>query len=771
MKNTIILSSKTISNNASLGHLQRSSLSLFKGLAFLAVALIAGTSISPVLALNESWNGSGGDSDWTNTANWGNATMPGATSGTTNSDKAIFANGVTNRTVLLDDNINIGSIFFQANDNDSEYTINADTGKALHLSSSLGNTIDTTQTSDVNYHEINAPIVLEPASSTSNGTHAFRSIGTNNRIKINGPISGGTTTGSVMLTIDGNSSGEIILNGDITDGGAAEGLGLNFVSGYRTSMNGTNTFTGGIIMNFTNNNAAIVMPTNNGINTHLGTGTITAINGFFFNGGGISDSQHNIITNNFILEKELRFTNAYWYELSGNVSLGKSGGDRIISNNGGTLTISGVISDGDIAPTIEFLGGGNLRLSSANTFSGGLIVSGKGALILGNDNALGTGTLFLNYDAFSGPNGVGTTFTGTSGIKISNDVVWNANMTITNTTLDFLGDVSLGDGTNSIRGISPNNGSTITFAGEISDGAVGTGIRKLEKGVVIFSGNNTYSGQTIIEEGEVRVGAGGSSGTLGAGDVINNASLTFNRTATLAVDSDISGSGKVTVRNTGTIILNGTNTYMGTTEISAGTLLVDGTHSDAGAYNVKDSGTFGGSGKITTLDADITLNITTHLSPGSLNTPGTLELDLGTGSLNISAAVGGVYVGALEFRLDPNVALSDRVELSGDYSYLKIGSGNLEFTDFAFTLTDSLSAGNYTWELFKTQNAIDGTLGTNLVGDIGGYSGAELTLSGDGQSILLNLTVIPEPGTVTLLLLALACGGTRFGLRRRIAKV
>ena len=89
------------------------------------------------------------------------------------------------------------------------------------------------------------------------------------------------------------------------------------------------------------------------------------------------------------------------------------------------------------------------------------------------------------------------------------------------------------------------------------------------------------------------VGAGGATGALGTGAVINNAALQFNRTGALTVANAISGSGAVNQVGTSTTSLTGANTYSGTTTISAGILSVGagGTTGTLGTGAVVNNGT------------------------------------------------------------------------------------------------------------------------------------------------------------------------------------
>ncbi|MEA9980200.1 autotransporter-associated beta strand repeat-containing protein, partial [Pseudomonas sp. RTS4] len=72
-----------------------------------------------------------------------------------------------------------------------------------------------------------------------------------------------------------------------------------------------------------------------------------------------------------------------------------------------------------------------------------------------------------------------------------------------------------------------------------------------------------------------------TAGTLGTGNVVNNSSLVFNRSDSLSVANQISSTGNLLQSGIGTAILDGANTYSGTTTINAGTLQV-GAGSTAG---------------------------------------------------------------------------------------------------------------------------------------------------------------------------------------------
>ena len=116
------------------------------------------------------------------------------------------------------------------------------------------------------------------------------------------------------------------------------------------------------------------------------------------------------------------------------------------------------------------------------------------------------------------------------------------------------------------------SGKTLTVGGSVG----GTGTLTLaDAGTLILTGANTYSGATTISAGTMQLGDGttGKDGTIGnTSGVTNDAALVFNRFGSSIAGYAISGTGTVTKLGAGTQALSGTNTYIGATTISAGTL-------------------------------------------------------------------------------------------------------------------------------------------------------------------------------------------------------
>src|SRR5204862_473833 len=116
-------------------------------------------------------------------------------------------------------------------------------------------------------------------------------------------------------------------------------------------------------------------------------------------------------------------------------------------------------------------------------------------------------------------------------------------------------------------------------------------LTKSGSGTLILTNANSFSGGVAISAGTLQVGNGGTSGTLGSGNVTNNAALAFNRSDTFTVTNAISGTGTLTQSGSGTLVLTNANSFSGGVGISAGTLQVGngGTSGLLGTGNVTNN--------------------------------------------------------------------------------------------------------------------------------------------------------------------------------------
>jgi autotransporter-associated beta strand protein len=137
-------------------------------------------------------------------------------------------------------------------------------------------------------------------------------------------------------------------------------------------------------------------------------------------------------------------------------------------------------------------------------------------------------------------------------------------------TYDVAAPVTLGDDTT----FDCIGSGILRFSGPIEGEA---GLIKTSNKSLVLSGANTYGGNTVISAGTLQIGADGATGTLGAGPIINNGQLRFDRTGTLAVPNSISGSGNLYLDcpiHAGTLVLSGTNSFTGTVTVNSGMLRI-----------------------------------------------------------------------------------------------------------------------------------------------------------------------------------------------------
>lgn len=737
-------------------------------------AILMHLAVTPAFPADGAWlSGQTGTRDWSDPANWASGIIPGAITGSTNPDTATFGSNTGATLTTIDAGRVLRSLLFNGTDPLGLYTIGsagANGGEALRLSSggsitvALGTLTTTT---------IHAPLILEAASPTTNGTYTITNNSTNvantpsdtNLYKLNvlGDIRGGITTGSITLNFTGtagNRSSDAsanLVSGLLTDGGAAGGLFVTVTgsdSGNRGAWsftNNNNSYTGSTTL--TNGTLLFSSIADSGVNSAIGAGNLLQLN-----------------------------TGAQANYMGGNAS-----SNRTIVSNGGTLYAAG---------------SGNLTLNGTFTLNGGITFRG-GRNILIDSVITGTGgmsrtdggTVFLNQI---------NTFTG--------------NLSISDGAFRFasIADKSLnspiGNGTTISLGQNSATVGRIEFTG--AGGGSSNRDFILSNGNGASSGNgridNTVAGQTLALSGWVRSSSGTAShlsslNLTGAGDGIMS-----------GVIGGITGSPStpnnmtLTKNGAGTWLLSNANVYYGPTNISAGTLLVTNTSGSAtGTGNVITSGTgaLGGTGIVTattggliTIASGTRLQVgTTHAlaagaagpagtlaAPGQLRIGsnanvaitlgGTLQFDLFTGSNGITPGSADrlfVTTSAASVTLGGIVALSDQTgphvpwragtwqlidwtgigaaTKTGDFTYqmptTSLASGySFVTTDFLTTGTVSIekTAANHTWtgatsaSWAEPTNWEAGTVPTGST-DVFFATGSNLSHNIDGDKTVRNL--------------------------------
>ena len=96
--------------------------------------------------------------------------------------------------------------------------------------------------------------------------------------------------------------------------------------------------------------------------------------------------------------------------------------------------------------------------------------------------------------------------------------------------------IEVGDGT----------ASGATFTATIESVLDGTGtVTKTGLGTLVLTGANTYTGGTVISQGTLQIGNGGTTGSI-SGSILDDAALVFDHSDDITYADPISGTGSLT---------------------------------------------------------------------------------------------------------------------------------------------------------------------------------------------------------------------------------
>jgi len=567
--------------------------------------------------------------------------------------------------------------------------------------------------------------IFSPSASILVGNATLR-LGGNQTISYIGPITGTTNNvdlSTYALTINATPGSTSNIGGFITGTNATLiKAGTGTLDLYKS-----NTFSGQTILN-----EGVIRVFNTGMS--FGTSTVT------INSGTLTISNAGLPT---ITEISNLIVAGGLIQTGGNAS-------SALTSNGSITVQSGTISAPILgAATLSKQSAGVFLLSGNNTYSGGTTVS-AGTLCLSGNGTLGTGA-----------------------ISISGGELDLGAKSLTNTISGLTGGV-LSNGT-----LTANGGNFNVSAGTITAVLAGTnGLAKSASGTVVLSAANTYSGNTTVSAGTLRLSGNGTLGTgaisisggeldLGAksltntisvltGGVLSNGTLTANggnfNVSAGTITAVLAGSNGLVKSGNGTVALSASNSYSGATTVNSGTLqaTASGALGNSTVINVN-----GGSLLVTAANA-INDNAAINLGGGRMAASG-----------NFSETVGALTLSAN--------SIIDFSGFSGVLRFSGVGSwasgANLAIWNWSGTTQYGTQINNYA----NPSNLVFSTVTSNLTDNLANISfysdsgnsfvgsGFEVTgFSGGGSQII----AVPETETY-FYAVALLAGVVVQYLRRR----
>jgi autotransporter-associated beta strand protein len=568
-------------------------------------------------------------------------------------------------------------------------------------------------------------------------------------------VSGGTVNVNASEAVGSLSGtgGQV----DIASGAVLTAGGDNTSGQYDGAITGDGTFTktGTGTLTLTGANDPAITSISNGTLAVSGAGTLTGrINGgaagtLSTDGGALSSSTtidgditvaitgDETVGNLFDFFGDIEVNNGADLTATGGtfVLVGGISGDGSITIDGATATFAGLGAKSYTGATNLVSGGLTLNTALASTevnVSGGILNDNGGALAAGADLTVsGTGTVSINDDeTIASVDVQGGTLSGDSPLTVTGTYDQSGGELASGTTVNAAGAKTLEGGT--IAGTLGGTGATTVQTGIVTvTGTIDDDVTVASGGTLRLDSATAVSG-TITTTGSVISYADGMD--EGSAVVLNSNGtqlevLTGESATQSGVISETGGSRPLEKIGDGTLTLSGSNTYTGTTTVSAGTLDVTG--SIASTSVVIDGGTLvvDGSSLLDTAAVDVV--------------SGTLTSTTGDETIGaLSGGVGGtVEVGSTVFitSSDTDSTYAGALVGNADGVFSKEGSGTLTFSGDGSAFEGTFGVG-----VGETELAAGSTLDAAAVGAL---AGATLTVDGGGILTNANVGVIAE-GTI-----------------------
>lgn len=313
-------------------------------------------------------------------------------------------------------------------------------------------------------------------------------------------------------------------------------------------------------------------------------------------------------------------------------------------------------------------------------------------------------------------------------------------------------------------GVNVAANTTQVFSGVLRDGdGLGTdgqlAFNKSGTGTQVLTGNNSHSGGTTISAGVLVVGAGGTTGSLGLGNVVNDGTLILSRSSDLELSQAITGTGQLILAGDGAVVLSSNaNAWTGGTIVDQGVLRVmntSGSATGSGFVTVARGAVLEGTGLI---GGQVVINSGGTLSVGYVQPVFTVnsESSDGVGDGQVMTLQGGLYTaGTLAMDLWGN---GGGTNPDANADILRATAGFYTLTGTLEVTANDISTWNmgdrwklFDWSSLTVADRVVAFETYNLPTLSGGMSWDTSQLGTTGY-----LQIVPEPGRVVLLALGLA---------------
>ncbi|EOY5690300.1 autotransporter-associated beta strand repeat-containing protein [Salmonella enterica subsp. enterica] len=413
-------------------------------------------------------------------------------------------------------------------------------------------------------------------------------ISANTAVAING--NGNTITNQGKMT--GVSDGLLISgNNNIVTTSGGEISGKN---GIRVSKGSGNQITAKSGSKITATSTGISIASgNNQVTTESGSAIVAKDNGILINSGANNVTNGGSIT---ATGSSISYGIQYNSGASGTITntgtittTGKGAGDASVYAHGGAVTInnSGTMDSSvfgvyvTTGHTLNNLAGGSITANTAVQLNGNNNTLANAGAILGDTNGVtisGSGNTLTNQGKITGgTNAVlinsgskNNTLTLNTGTEMSGSITDGNNSASANNNLILDGEGTLGSSISGLNSVTSSGDWTLSGATMNLSGTTNSALW-VKSGTLIVNGAMTAKGATVDSGTTLQIGNGGTLGAFN-GDIVDNGTLTFNRSDAAAYGSVISGSGNVVKQGGGELTLSNNNSYSGGTTIAEGTL-------------------------------------------------------------------------------------------------------------------------------------------------------------------------------------------------------